>query len=83
VAQVGAGVCTCVSQWRAAFYASSSHICGSAGQKKETRFIRLLAKRTIETVVAEVATRGDSVMKEQNDPSQLMTLLKEHPDLNS
>jgi len=52
-----------------------------AGQKKETRFIRLLAQHTIDTVVAEVSGRDEGVVEQTTPtPLQLKILLEKHPN---
>ena len=52
------------------------------GQKKETRFIRLLAKQTIDEAVAGWPRRADGVV-EDNNYRQITTLLEKHPKLSS
>ena len=57
-------------------------LCHCTGQRKETRFIRLLAKQTIDEAVAAVPKRADGIV-EENNPKQIMTLLEKHPKLSS
>jgi hypothetical protein len=55
-----------------------------AGQKKETRFIRLLAKQTTDAVVAEVSSRDEGVVEQTNPtPLQLKALMDKHPELGT